>query len=159
MSAALRASGDPAGRPRVSPVESWIVRMGLFGVAFAAGQQGLRLVRLIRTEPGLPLWDEAAQSLVGAQLLGALRALRPLEFLRLLNDQVVWPFVHGLLLLPWMALTSDRWESAAELSARLAMLTAVVAFAGGTRLHPTRGVWAGAIAGALLVMAPLYGVF
>src|SRR5690242_10019144 len=102
MSEVLRASERPPGdsaapAPGPSPLlRAWLVRAVLFAVALAAGQQGLRLVRLVRDEPGLPLWDEAAQSLVGAQLFDALRALRPLEFLRLLNDQVVWPFVHGL---------------------------------------------------------------
>ena len=137
----------------------WLARVTLFPLALAASLRALSLERIVRSEPGLPLWDEAAQSLVGAQLLDALRAGRVLEFLRLLNDQVVWPFLHGAMLLPWMAFRGDDWESAARANAWLAALLPLLAFAAGTRLHPARGLWAGAIAAALLLTAPLHGVF
>lgn len=133
--------------------------MAFAAVCVVAAMTLWRLAAIIRTEPGLPLWDEASQSLVGAQLLDAARALRPLEFLRLWNDQVVWPFVHGALLVPWMALAGDDRESAARLSAALVAALPLAAFLGGTALHPTRGAWAGLFAAALLMTAPLLQVF
>lgn len=151
--AAFAAAAAPR---RPSPALALVTALPVAVVAAAAAR---RLSAVVRSEPGVPLWDEAAQGLVGRQLLDALRAGQLLEFLRLVNDQVVWPFLHGLLLVPWMALAGDDLESAARLAAWLAALTPLAAFAGGLALHPARGVLAGSLAAALIATAPVPAVF
>jgi hypothetical protein len=129
------------------------------GVLIAAALASGRLFRIVRTEPGLPLWDEAAQGFAGLEAARALFHFRPLAFLAVLNRQVVWPFVHALLLLPGFGLFGPGITTPALVSATLFGLTAVLASAAGSALHPTRGPWIGLLAAALLLASPQYGVF
>jgi hypothetical protein len=57
-----------------------------------------------------------------------------------LNRQVVWPFVHALLLLPGFGLFGPGLETPALVSATLFGLTAVLAFAAGARSIPPAAV-------------------
>src|SRR5262249_2053075 len=76
-----------------------------------------------------------------------------------LNRQVVWPFVHAVLLLPGFALFGTGIETPALVSSVLFGLTAALAYAAGSALHPTRGPWIGLLAAALLLASPQYRVF
>ena len=137
----------------------WTARAITAGVLAAAAFASGQLFRIVRTEPGLPLWDEAAQGFAGLEAARALGHFRPLEFLAVLNRQVVWPFVHALLLLPGFGLFGPGLETPALVSATLFGLTAVLALAAGSALHPTRGPWIGPLAAALLLASPQYRVF
>jgi hypothetical protein len=153
----------PGGRttvqaaPGTTPV--WIARAGAGYVLAAAALATAALFRIVRSEPGLPLWDEAAQGFAGLEAARALGAARPLEFLAVLNRQVVWPFVHAVLLLPGFALFGPGLETPALVSAVLFGLTSALVFAAGLALHPTRGPWIGVLAAMLLLAAPQYHVF
>lgn len=118
-----------------------------------------RLLEVIRASHSLPLWDEAAQGFTGLQLADAIRHARVLELLAVLNRQVVWPFVHGLMLAPWFLMLGNDFDTPARMSLALFGATALLVFAAGLALHPVRGAWAGTIAAALLLVAPLYHVF
>ena len=137
----------------------WAARAGAAWVLAAAALATAGLFRIVRTEPGLPLWDEAAQGFAGLEAARALGEARPLEFLAVLNRQVVWPFVHAVLLLPGFALFGPGLETPALVSAALFGLTAALVFTAGLALHPTRGPWIGALAAALLLASPQYRVF
>ena len=148
-----RGSGAVEGLPRLPE------RLALGALVVAGVLTSFHLQWVVRTERGLPLWDEAAQSLVGAQMLDALRGLHPFAFLALVNRQVVWPPVHGLMLAPWMAGSGNDWESAARFSAFLIALLPLALFAAGSRLNATRGTWVGLGAATFVLVAPRYQIF
>ena len=57
----------------------------------AAAFAGVPLFRIVRTEHGLPLWDEAAQGFAGLEAARALGHVRPLEFLAVLRRRARMP--------------------------------------------------------------------
>lgn len=124
-------------------------------VAFAV----VDLRRLVRDTPSLPLWDEAAHGFAGVQVADALRHLNPIELCLALNRQVVWPFVHSLLLAPVFLLLGRDFAVAELASLALYAATVVTLFLAGTLLHPTRGAWVGLGAATLALLAPSYSVF
>ncbi|HEY2953889.1 MAG TPA: hypothetical protein VGK89_01425 [Candidatus Eisenbacteria bacterium] len=152
----LRAAERLAARDGAA---RWAARAAAAYVLVAAALAAAGLVRIVRTEPGLPLWDEAAQGFAGLEAADALARFRPLEFLAVLNRQVVWPFVHALLLLPGFALLGPGFDTPAMVSAVLFGLTAALVFAAGLALHPARGAWIGALAAGLLIASPAYRLF
>jgi len=138
---------------------SWITRVVAVIVLAAAVMATRQLFRIVRTERGLPLWDEAAQGFAGLEAARALGHFHLLEFLAVLNRQVVWPFVHALLLVPGFGVFGPGLATPALVSAALFGLTAVLAFAAGSALHPARGSWIGLLAAALLLASPQYRIF
>ena len=155
----LRAAEGLAAQPPQSRTTAGLAGAGAAYVLAAAALASAALFRIVRSEAGLPLWDEAAQGFAGLEAARALSLGRPLEFLAVLNRQVVWPFVHAVMLLPGFALFGPGLETPALLSAVLFGLTTVLAFAAGLGLHPTRGPWIGALAATLLLASPAYRVF
>lgn len=161
---AVPRDGSPVipNRSRAGHPSPWASRVSVAaaaGVLVVAAIASAALVRIVRTEPGLPLWDEAAQGFAGLEAAAALGGFRPLEFLAVLNRQVVWPFVHALLLLPGFAFLGSGFETPALVNAVLFGFLALLVYAGGAALHPARGPWIGAIAAGLLLASPYYRVF
>jgi len=138
---------------------AFVTLAALLAIAVAALVICSRLDELVRAPGGLPLWDEAAQGFAGLELADAARHFRIVEFLAVLNRQVVWPCVHALLLCPWFLLLGSGFDTPAHMSVALFGATAVLVFASGLALHPARGGWIGAVAAWLLLASPLYRVF
>jgi hypothetical protein len=128
-------------------------------VLAAATAASAALIRIVRSERGLPLWDEAAQGFAGFEAARALGGGHLLDFLAVLNRQVVWPFVHALLLVPAFLLLGEGYATPALVSAVLYGATAALVFAAGFALHPARGPWIGLVAAALLLASPMYRIF
>ena len=160
------ASGGPeAGGPAAAGATASIphpsarilvpaLAVGTLGALSAAG-----LWRMCRSNPSLPLWDEAAHGYAGVQVADALRHFHPLELFLALNRQVVWPFVHSLLLAPALLLGGNGFAAAEAGSIALGFATVIALFAAGTQLHPTRGAMVGLVAAALALLAPAYALF
>jgi hypothetical protein len=129
------------------------------GIASAAAAAALELARICAAGRGLPMWDRADHGLAGFELARALSRGDVLGFLLDLNRQVTWPFVHSLLLAPWLLVRGTDIVAADQLSSLLFAGTVLAVFAAGLRLHPTRGAWVGAAAGALALLAPDYRLF
>jgi hypothetical protein len=146
-----------AGVPRYAAAVTWVVAATIALIAALAVCP--RLIEVVRAGRGLPLWDEAAQGFTGLELADAMRHARLIEWLSVLNRQVVWPFVHGLMLAPWFLVLGNGFDTPARMSVALFLSAALLAFGAGLALHPVRGAWAGAIAATLLLVAPLYHLF
>lgn len=101
------------------------------------------------------MWDPAEHGLAGVTLAEALRRGDLLGFLAGINGQVLWPFVHSLLLTPWVLAFGNDYAVPARLSSVVFAGTVVCLHLTGLRLHPTRGVWVGVAAAALGLVAPL----
>ncbi len=146
--------------PRAAPAEagdrSPVPFAALAALAMLAAWE---LGRLGRAHPSLPLWDEAAHAFTGVQVADAIRHLNPLELFLAINRQVVWPFVHSLLLAPAFLLGGNGFGSAEAANLALFVAAVLALFAAGSRLHPTRGAMAGLAAGALALLAPSYRQF
>ena len=120
---------------------------------------GAQLWRLCRASATAPLWDEAAHGWAGVQVASALRHFDLIGFLRAINIQVVWPFVHSLMLAPADLVMGDGIAAMEALSVALYVATAVLMTTAGALLHPSRGAWVGLLAAALLLLSPQFGVF
>ena len=131
----------------------------LAAVSVLAISAALELARIAHAGRGLPMWDPAEHGLAGVTLAEALRRGDLVGFLLGLNRQVMWPFVHSLMLAPWVLVRGHDYPATDELSAALFAATVVTLGVAGLRLHPTRGVWVGAAAAALALTAPLYRFF
>jgi hypothetical protein len=129
------------------------------GIAAAATAAGFQLAGICVTERGLPMWDRAYHGLAGVDLALALRHGDIPAFLLGLNRQVTWPFVHSLLLAPWLLVRGYDYAAADQLSSLLFAGTVLAVFAAGLGLHPERGAWVGAAAAALALLAPDYRLF
>ncbi|MEO5616543.1 MAG: hypothetical protein ABIS67_02120, partial [Candidatus Eisenbacteria bacterium] len=114
---------------------------------------------MCRSHPSLPLWDEAAHGYAGVQVADAFRHFNPLELFLALNRQVVWPFVHSLLLAPALLLGGNTFAAAEAASLALYAATILAIFFAGTLLHPTRGALVGLAAASLALLAPSYRLF
>uniref|UniRef100_A0A832I5V6 Glycosyltransferase RgtA/B/C/D-like domain-containing protein n=1 Tax=Eiseniibacteriota bacterium TaxID=2212470 RepID=A0A832I5V6_UNCEI len=88
-----------------------------------------RLAGVVRAEPGVPLWDEAAQGFAGLRVALALRHGQALDLLAALNEQVVWPPLHALLLAPAFLLFGPAFETPARATTWLFAAMALGAFA------------------------------
>ena len=131
-------------------------RLAVLGLAaLAAGH----LVRLARTHPSFPLWDEAAHGVAGVEVADALRHFNPVELFLAVNRQAVWPFVHSLVLAPFFLAFGRGFASAELASVTLWAGMVLIAFLAGRALHPTRGTWAGLAAAALALTAPIDRAF
>ena len=145
-------TAGPAGRARG-------VRVAALSILLLGALTALQLWRLCRASASAPLWDEAAHGYAGVRVAEALRHLDPLALLAAINAQVVWPFVHSLMLAPAFLVMGDGLAAAEALSIALYLGTVMALFAAGTLLHPTRGWWVGLLAASLALIAPSYGVF
>jgi hypothetical protein len=133
--------------------------IALAGIAVAAIAAAVQLAGICVTEGGLPLWDGSAHGLAGVELARALRRGDLLAFLLGINQQVLWPFVHPLMLAPWLLLRGDGFTSTDQFSSLLFAGTVLAVFAAGWSLHPTRGAWVATAAAALALLAPEYRLF
>jgi hypothetical protein len=154
--AAPTRSGTPARDASLWP---WIDRVGGFLVSLAALALAARVWRVCRATRTLPMWDEAEHGLAGARVADAIRHVNPVAFLLALNDQVVWPFVHSLLLAPAMLVGRDGLAAGEATSVALEAGAVLLLYMAGRELHPTRGAWIGALAAACALMAPAWGAF
>jgi hypothetical protein len=127
----------------------------LLAVGALAIAAGINLSVIPVTGRGLPMWDPAEHGLAGVELAEALRRGDVLGFVLGINRQVMWPFMHSLLLAPWVLAFGNDYAVTARLSSVLFAATVVGLFLTGLRLHPTRGAWVGAAAAALALTAPL----
>src|SRR5439155_10885079 len=118
-----------------------------------------RLVAIVMAEPGLPLWDPASHGLAGVDVARAIRAGDPIAFLRAINVQVLWPFVHSLLLAPAFLILGDCYRVGDYVSNALFAGTVVAAYASGLALHPRRGPWIGALTAVMVSLSPIYRFF
>jgi len=161
---------DPAGTEGLTPEPATAARDGesarasrlivpALAVGVLVGIAVAQLWRLCRSGPTLPLWDEAAHAFAGVQVADALRHFNPLELFLALNRQVVWPFVHSLLLAPAFLAGGNGFAAAEAASLALYAATILALFAAGTMLHPTRGALIGLAAAALALMAPSWRLF
>lgn len=152
----MAARRPPSERPAPAPARAaWFAAAVAVLIALAANERW----SLCRAFPTLPLWDEAAHGVAGVQVADALRHANPLELLQALNRQVVWPFVHSLLLAPVFliggnSVASAEWASLALWGALIAAL-----FWAGLRMHPTRGALAGLLAASLALLSPEVATF
>ena len=105
------------------------------------------------------MWDPAEHGLAGVTLAEALRRGDLLGFLLGINGQVLWPFVHALMLAPWLLVQGIDYTAAARLSSVLFAGTVVALCMAGLQLHSARGVWVGTAAAALALLSPLYRFF
>ncbi|HYM80216.1 MAG TPA: hypothetical protein VEY91_02255 [Candidatus Limnocylindria bacterium] len=135
--------------------------LGLAGLAIAASAtwSAFRLARIAISDPGLPLWDEAAQCLASLRLADAIRHLDVLTFLAVINQQVVWPFVQPVLLMPFFLALGPGYDTGSVGGAVLFVAATIALFAAGAALHSSRGAWVGAASAALLLAAPYPHVF
>jgi len=134
----------------------WIAFAGIAALAIAASVQ---LGHIAGADHGLPLWDPAEHGVAGVALAEAAKRGDLLGFLYGINRQVLWPFAHSLLLLPWALIFGSGYAAAAQLSAVLFAGAVLALFGAGLALHPTRGAWVGALAAALMLLAPIARVF
>ena len=151
-SAAARARGGRTGRRAASI-------LAFAGIAVTAAAATFQLAGICVTERGLPLWDRAYHGLAGVDLALAVRHGDIPAFLLGLNRQVTWPFVHSLLLAPWLLARGCDYAAADQLSSLLFAGTVLAVFAAGLGLHPERGAWVGAAAAVLALLAPDYRLF
>ena len=131
-------------------------QLGVTVLAVAAASQ---LWGLCAAGRGLPMWDPAEHGLAGVTLARDLGEGRPLEFLLDLNRQVLWPFVHSLLLVPWVLVFGSDYTATDRLSSLLFAGTVVATFLAGLRLHAERGAWVGCGAAMLVLLAPHYRLY
>ncbi|TMQ49795.1 MAG: hypothetical protein E6K73_09250 [Candidatus Eisenbacteria bacterium] len=124
-----------------------------------AALEAFALWRLAASSPGFPIWDPAGHGLIGLDLAQAIRHADPLKFLSIINRQVAWPFVHGLMLAPMFLVLGNRYATADELSAVLYGLTVIAIVVAGWRLDPVRGAWIGGLAAALALASPAFAQF
>ncbi len=161
MSATAESGRADPGRPS-RPARGWLRAAALLaaaGTVGAAGRAAFELARVCSAAGGLPQWDRADHGLAGVELARALSRADLVGFVLGINRQVTWPFVHSLLLAPWLLLRGDSYVAADQLSSLLHAGTVLAVFAAGLRLHPTRGAWVGAAAAALTLIAPYYRLF
>ena len=133
--------------------------VALAGILAMAAAVAVRLAGICVTGAGLPLWDGSAHGLAGVELARALRRGDLLAFLLGINRQVLWPFVHPLMLTPWLLLRGDGFAAADQFSSLLYAGTVLAVFAAGWSLHPTRGAWVATAAAVLVLLAPEYRLF
>ena len=133
--------------------------IALAGIAVAATAAAAQLAGICSSEGGLPMWDGSAHGLAGVELARALRRGDLPAFLLGINQQVLWPFVHSLMLAPWLLLRGDGFAATDQFSSLLFAGTVLAVFAAGRSLHPTRGAWTGTAAAALALLAPGYRLF
>jgi type II secretory pathway component PulM len=119
----------------------------------------LRLVALVRSDPGLPTWDPASHGVVGLDLAHALRRADPLGFLATLNNQSLWPFVHSLLLMPFFLALGDDYATAEFASTVFYGLTVVAIFWAGLGLGPRSSRWIGTLAATFALCSPAFASF
>src|SRR5262249_45138995 len=105
------------------------------------------------------MWDPAEHGLAGVTLARALGRGDLLEFLLGVNRQVLWPFVHSLLLAPWVLVFGDDYATTDRLSSLLFAGTVIAAFFAGLSLNARRGAWVGCGAAALVLLAPHYRLY
>jgi hypothetical protein len=146
-------------RARDASLWPWTDRAAGFLVSFVALAMAARLWRVARASLTLPMWDEADHGLAGVRVADAIRHLNPVAFLLALNDQVVWPFVHSLLIAPAMLVGGDRLAAGEAVSVVLEAGAVLLLYMAGRELHPTRGAWAGVLAAACALTAPAWGSF
>ncbi len=133
--------------------------VGLTGVTVLAIAAAVELWRICGAGRGLPLWDLADHGLAGVELAGALRHGDLAGFLLGINRQVLWPFVHSLMLAPWLLALGSDYATTDRLSSVLFAATIVTLYATGLRLHAARGACVACAAATLALLAPLYRVF
>src|SRR5262249_55727397 len=117
------------------------------------------LWRICRTHVSVPLWDEAAHGVAGVEVADALRALDPLALLLAINRQVVWPFVHSLLLAPGFLVAGDSFRTAEAMSVALFVAFVMALYGAGLELHARRGAVVGIAAATLALLAPMAWLF
>jgi hypothetical protein len=100
---------------------------------------------LARRDGGVPLWDEAAQGFAGLRVAEAIRHLRPLELLRALNEQVVWPPLQSVLAAPFFLALGAGFDTPARAAVAMFVGLAIAA------------LWAGMSIGARGTVAPATG--
>ncbi|HTR97968.1 MAG TPA: hypothetical protein VMH61_08705, partial [Candidatus Acidoferrales bacterium] len=110
-------------------------------------------------DPGLPLYDEASHAWAGVEVADALRQFDAPALFLALDRQVVWPFVHSLLLAPAYLAAGERIDVARLVSVAAWAVAALLMFAAGRALHPARGAWIGLVAAALALLSPLHQAF
>ncbi len=126
----------------------------LLAVGALAIAAGIELSRIPGIGRGLPMWDPAEHGLAGVTLAEALRHGDLLGFVLGINRQVMWPFIHSLMLAPWVLAFGNDYAVTARLSSVLFAAMVVWLYLAGLRLHPTRGAWVGAAAAVLALIAP-----
>jgi hypothetical protein len=129
------------------------------GIAIAAGAAASRLLALVRADRWLPYWDSAGHGLAGLDLSHAIQHLDPIAFVDTLNRQTTWPFVHGLLLVPFFLILGDDYVTSNIASTVFYALAVVTIFSAGLGLHPRRGPWVGVVAAALALASPAFAFF
>jgi hypothetical protein len=114
----------------------------MFAVQAVAVWIGSRMWAVSRAQPGVPMWDEAAHGLAGVEVAEAIRRWDLFGFLRALNAQSLWPFVHSLMLAPAFLIGG--------IAIAPAVLTSVIPYAATIvlrllreRLDRERGLWIG----------------
>jgi hypothetical protein len=145
-------TADDAARARLA-------RVAGFSILLLALLTGAQLWQLCRASATVPLWDEAAHGFAGVRVAEALRHLDLIAFLRAINDQVVWPFVHSLMLAPAYLVMGDGLAAMEAVSIALYVATAVLLMVAGTTMHSARGVWIGLLAATFALLSPQFGVF
>jgi hypothetical protein len=150
---------DPPEPVTRAPFWPWGDRVAGFLVSALALVMAARLWRVCRADTTLPLWDEAEHGFAGVQVADAIRHLDPIGFLGALNAQVLWPFVHSLLLAPALLAGHDRLAAAEAVSVALYAGAVLLLFVAGRELHPTRGAWVGVLAASLALVSPAWGEF
>jgi hypothetical protein len=133
--------------------------VALLGVTALAVAACVQLWGLCAAGRGLPMWDPAEHGLAGVILARDLRQGHALEFLLGLNRQVLWPFVHSLLLVPWVLTFGSDVTATDRLSSLLYAGAVVATFLAGLRLHAERGAWVGCAAAMMVLLAPHYRLY
>jgi hypothetical protein len=145
--------GGPRRVQRLAGVLAWLA------ILVACGKATTRLSAGRTEAAGLPLWDEAAQGFAGLRVADAIRHWDVVGLLRALNEQVVWPPVHSLLLAPCFLAFGHGFEIPSMLSRCAFVVTPLVLLACGLALDPKRGAAIGLLASALLLCSPDFRVF
>ena len=131
----------------------------LLAVLAVAAWIGSRMWAVSRAQPGVPMWDEAAHGLAGVEVAEAIRRWDLFGFLRALNAQSLWPFVHSLMLAPAFLIGGIGIAPAVLTSVILYAATILLLVLAGRRLDRERGLWIGLAAATLALSAPLWRVY
>ena len=122
-------------------------------------REAYALAFLVAWDISLPRYDEASHAWAGIEVAQALRALDPIAFLLALDRQVVWPFVHSLLLAPAYLAAGEDINVARYVSVGAWAAATLLLAAAGRAMHPARGAWIGLAAAALALLSPLHQAF
>ena len=131
--------------------------LGALGVSVLALVSAIFLAKIYFPRIGFPLWDVAEHSWVGVELVRALARGNILRLLDITNRSVLWPFMHGYLLVPFYLLFGISLKSAVLASLTTYVATVITLFFAGIGLDGKPAT--GFIASILAMLSPLYLIY